>query len=173
MGACSPSLTGRRAPERRFYDITEAINKVEFLTLASAQAAMRERWRRDRPPSGAAASCTCERVPRFSAPRRGSVQQAAADRRWRSAWLQCLGARIRANMFGNKLFVEPVNADAYQAVALSAYVINRDLEDAWRRARTPAARSVLLNCPAWGRPSHLLQGRSGDRRGPALRLDAV
>jgi hypothetical protein len=138
------------APHLR-YDITEAIRTVEALTLASAESGLRERL-----------------ALRPSAERQGRIRRlhpgatllrsmgeglfntqpliGAGDRLGPNAWVR----EIRRNMYGNKIFVEPVNADAHQAVALAAYVINQDLEDTWRECKKAGREVHPAELPSFG-----------------------
>jgi Domain of unknown function (DUF4157) len=133
------------------YDITEAIRTVEALTLASAESGLRERL---------ALRPAAERQGRIRRVRPGATLLrsmgeglfntqpliGAGDRLGPNAWVR----EIRRNIIGNKLFVEPVNADAHQAVALTAYVINQDLEDAWRECKKGGRDVYPAELPSFG-----------------------
>jgi hypothetical protein len=133
------------------YDITEAIRTVEALTLASAESSLRERL---------ALRPAAERQGRIRRLHPGATLLrsmgeglfntqpliGAGDRLGPNAWVR----EIRRNMFGNKLFVEPVNADAHQAVALTAYVINQKLEDAWRECKKAGREVHPAELPRFG-----------------------
>ena len=116
----------------RRYDITEAIRTVEALTLASAESALRERL---------ALRPAAERHGRILRLRQGATLLrskgegwfktqpliGAGDRLGNNAWVR----EIRRS--GSKLFVEPVNADAHQAVALAPMSILERFH-AWHHA---------------------------------------
>jgi hypothetical protein len=131
----------------RRYDITEAIRTVEALTLASAESALRERL---------ALRPAAERHGRILRLRQGATLLrskgegwfntqpliGAGDRLGNNAWVR----EIRRS--GSKLFVEPVNADAHQAVALAPTSSIRIWKMSGESAKTAAARCIRLNCPA-------------------------
>jgi hypothetical protein len=133
----------------RRYDITEAIRTVEALTLASAESALRERL---------ALRPAAERHGRILRLRQGATLLrskgegwfntqpliGAGDRLGNNAWVR----EIRRS--GSKLFVEPVNADAHQAVALAPYVINQDLEDVWRECKNGGREVHPAELPSFG-----------------------
>ena len=133
----------------RSYDITEAIRTVEVLTLASVEAALRERL---------ALRPAAERHGRILRLRQGATLLrskgegmfntqpliGAGDRLGPNAWVR----EIRRS--GSKLFVEPVNAEAHQAVALAAYVINDDLEDVWHECKDGGRKVHPAELPEFG-----------------------
>jgi hypothetical protein len=134
------------------YDITEALNTVEALTLASADATLRERL---------AARPEAERQGRILRVKQGATLYrsesessidlhkqpliGAGDRLGPNAWVRL----IRSGR-GGKLFVEPANADAYQAVALSQYMILQDIEDVWRECKAGGRQVYPSELPGFG-----------------------
>jgi hypothetical protein len=136
--------------DHRRYDITEAIRTVEVLTLASADAALRERLALQKPGE--------RRLGRILRLNPGAtLLRSKGEGLFNTQPLIGAGDRIGANAWvrvirrsGSKLFVEPVNADAHQAVALAAYVINDDLEDVWEECKEGGRDVYPAKLPSFG-----------------------
>ena len=133
------------------YDITEAMKTVEALSLASADATLRERLAA-RPQAGrgrilhikkGATLYRSESESRFDLRRQPLT--GAGDRLGPNAWVR----EIRTGRHG-KLFVEPVNADAYQAVALTTYMILQDIKDVWRECKEGGREVIPAELPSFG-----------------------
>ena len=135
------------------YDITDTITTIQGHTLDVADSALRSRL---------AARPASERSGRlFRVPpgttiyrsRGGSFNRQplidAGDRLGSNALVR----EIRRTDFvisTDMVFVEPVNADAYQAVAFAEYRINQKLEDAWHEAKNGGREVVPAELPSFG-----------------------
>ena len=132
------------------YDITEAMNTVEALSLATADVTLRERLAA-RPQAGRG---------RILHIKQGATLYRSESESWfelrrqpltggpglgPNAWVR----EIRSGRHG-KLFVEPVNADAYQAVALTRYMILREITDVWRECKEGGREVIPAELPSFG-----------------------
>lgn len=134
----------------KIYDITEAMNTVEGQTLASADTTLRDRLAA-RPQAArgrilhirpGATLYRSESESRIDQNHQPLID--AGDRLGPNAWVR----EIRSGR-GSKLFVEPVNADAYQAVALTKYMILRDIKDVWRECKEGGREVIPAELPSF------------------------
>jgi hypothetical protein len=132
----------------KIYDITEAITTVESLTIGAAEAGLRAQL---------AARPESERKGQIFRIKPSATLFRSRGGSFNEQPLYDAGALLGSNALVrkvprtepsftfDKVFVEPVNADAYRAVALSAYKINQSIEDVWKEVKeggrevTPAA----------------------------------
>lgn len=137
----------------RVYDITDSITTIQGRTLDAADAGLRNRL---------AARPESERSGRIFRIAPGSNLYRSRGGTFNSQILfgagQFLGSNAlvrevrRTNYWisTDMVFVEPVNADAYQAVAFTQYRINQNIEDAWKEAKRGGREVIPTELPSFG-----------------------
>jgi Domain of unknown function (DUF4157) len=137
----------------KIYDITDAIRTVESLTLGAAEAGLRERL---------AATPEGERKGRIFRIKPGATLHRSQGGLFNRQPLHGAGDRLGPNALvreirrtdfvvsTDRIFVEPVNADAYRAVALAAYRINDSIEDIWEEVKDSGREVTPAKLPRFG-----------------------
>ena len=137
----------------KIYDITDAIRTVESLTLGAAEVGLRERL---------AATPEGERKGRIFRIKPGSTLHRSRGGLFNRQPLHGAGDRLGPNALvrevrrtdfvvsTDRIFVEPVNADAYRAVALAAYRINDKIEDIWEEVKDSGREVTPDKLPRFG-----------------------
>ena len=137
----------------KIYDITEAITTVEALTLGAAEEGLRERL---------AATPESQRKGRIFRIKPGANLFRSRGGRFNQQPLYGAGDRLGPNALvreirrtdfwvaTDRMFVEPVNTDAYRAVALAAYKINQSIEDIWEEAKDGGREVTPAKKPRFG-----------------------
>ncbi len=135
------------------YDITEAVRTVQALTLAAEDERLRERL---------AARPASERVGRIFRIRRGAMLHRSQGGMLKGQPLHGAGDQLGGNALvreirrtdytfsTDKVFVEPVNVDAYQAVARATYWVPRPIEEVWQECKDGGREVEPAKLPSFG-----------------------
>ena len=137
----------------RVYDITDAIATIQGRTLDTADTALR---------SGFKARPASERSGRIFRIPTGTTLFRSQGGLFRSQPLVGAGDRLGPNALVREIrrtdylistdmvFVEPVNADAYKAVAFAQYSIAGNIEDVWKEVKKSDREVIPAELPAFG-----------------------
>lgn len=138
---------------QRIYDITDAIATIQGRTLDTADTALRNRFLA-RPAS--------ERTGRLFRIPTGTTLYRSQGGLLRSQPLLGAGQFLGSNALVREIrrtdylistdmvFVEPVNSDAYQAVAFAQYSVAGNIEDVWKEVKKGGREVIPAELPSFG-----------------------